>query len=527
MGGKDFDTEGEIRAAVVGVTELIDGHDSGSDISEEELLRHLTRSSNQLLTPRRVELWVRHGLGFPQYAEAFGENAITALDFPELIANDGAVLREDLGVKSTFHLGKITRALKRQILGLGSPPSEPLDVRAVVINHTAVAVQWRPPAESGVPPVHAYIVQTRTDDVPKWETAGRADAEDGTHVVALAPDASHRTHTAHQFRVAAWGAHGSSEYSAASAPVAVDRAGARVADGRDGSTRRARGGEDASERGGELYRAVASTFLLAGLVARFLFSSASFFGGWGTVRALAWRGAAWALRRARRARRGDERASSRRRESGPRRRGGARARFASSGRRFGERDERGGRCGGDCGGARDASRGEARRRRRRDFDPIPAQVKQELGVCGRDGRRRRRGGCPGRRARTRRVWRRVRGKRGRFRRRCGGGFRRWFGGSFRRFFPSRAIAAAGGFASATRASGGGRRARVRDRGERAEKERTVLRGGLRRALGSVDVHQRLRHEVREALLRSVPESVLRKAHESLAARVEGTVRSGE
>ena len=219
MGGKDFDTEGEIRAAVVGVTELIDGHDSGSDISEEELLRHLTRSSNQLLTPRRVELWVRHGLGFPQYAEAFGENAITALDFPELIANDGAVLREDLGVKSTFHLGKITRALKRQILGLGSPPSEPLDVRAVVINHTAVAVQWRPPAESGVPPVHAYIVQTRTDDVPKWETAGRADAEDGTHVVALAPDASHRTHTAHQFRVAAWGAHGSSGYSAASVRV--------------------------------------------------------------------------------------------------------------------------------------------------------------------------------------------------------------------------------------------------------------------------------------------------------------------
>ena len=91
--------------------------------------------------------------------------------------------------------------------------------------------------------------------------------------------------------------------SAASAPVAVDRAGARVADGRATGVRnrRARGGEDASERGGELYRAVASTFLLAGLVARFLFSSASFFGGWGTVRALAWRGAAWALRRARRA----------------------------------------------------------------------------------------------------------------------------------------------------------------------------------------------------------------------------------
>ena len=240
VGGKDFDTEGEIRAAVVGVTELIDGHDSGSDISEEELLRHLTRSSNQLLTPRRVELWVRHGLGFPQYAEAFGENAITALDFPELIANDGAVLREDLGVKSTFHLGKITRALKRQILGLGSPPSEPLDVRAVVINHTAVAVQWRPPRNQAC----HRCTPTSSKPEPTTSRNGRRrvapTAEDGTHVVALAPDASHRTHTAHQFRVAAWGAHGSSEYSAASAPVAVDRAGARVADGRD--DRRAAGG---------------------------------------------------------------------------------------------------------------------------------------------------------------------------------------------------------------------------------------------------------------------------------------------
>ena len=291
--------------------------------------------------------------------------------------------------------------------------------------------------------MHAYIVQTRTDDVPNRETAGRADAEDGTHVVApprrLAPNA-HRPPIPRR----AWGAHGSSEYSAASAPVAVDRAGARVADGRDGSTRRARGGggrvrkrRGTVSRGG-VHVPPRRTRRPVSVQLRVLLRRV----GNGARVGVARRRVGAPPRAARE--RGDERASSRRRESGPRRRGGARARFASSGRRFGERDERGGRCGGDCGGARDASRGEARRRRRRDFDPIPAQVKQELGVCGRDGRRRRRGGCPGRRARTRRVWRRVRGKRGRFRRRCGGGFRRWFGGSFRRFFPSRAIAAAGG-----------------------------------------------------------------------------------
>ena len=69
--------------------------DDGSSIDEEELPAHLTRVTNQLLTPHRVELWVRHGLRFPQYAEAFGANAITALDFPALIAD--AVLREDPG----------------------------------------------------------------------------------------------------------------------------------------------------------------------------------------------------------------------------------------------------------------------------------------------------------------------------------------------------------------------------------------------------------------------------------------------
>ena len=97
VGGSDFDTEGEILAAVTEATAAIDGVDDGSSIDEEELLAHLTRVTNQLLTPHRVELWVRHGLRFPQYAEAFGANAITALDFPALIADGGGV-REVLAV---------------------------------------------------------------------------------------------------------------------------------------------------------------------------------------------------------------------------------------------------------------------------------------------------------------------------------------------------------------------------------------------------------------------------------------------
>ena len=67
----------------------MDSTDVGSTISEEELLSHLTKNTNQLLTTHRVERWVRYGLGLPQYAERFAANAITALDFTALIADDG------------------------------------------------------------------------------------------------------------------------------------------------------------------------------------------------------------------------------------------------------------------------------------------------------------------------------------------------------------------------------------------------------------------------------------------------------
>ena len=148
MGGTDLDSLQEIRDAVAGVTQRMDSHDVGSTISVEELQRHLAKS-DKLLTTHRVERWVRYGLEFPQYAEAFAANAITALDFPALVADHGAALREDLRVTSGLHHGKLVRALKRQILGLGSVPSEPLGVRAGAINGTAIAVQWSPPEDVG------------------------------------------------------------------------------------------------------------------------------------------------------------------------------------------------------------------------------------------------------------------------------------------------------------------------------------------------------------------------------------------
>lgn len=42
--------------------------------------------------------WVQHGLGLPQYAEAFRENMITAADFPLLVDEECKIFENELQV---------------------------------------------------------------------------------------------------------------------------------------------------------------------------------------------------------------------------------------------------------------------------------------------------------------------------------------------------------------------------------------------------------------------------------------------
>ena len=143
VGGKDFDTDVEVADAVRAVQERIDGQDTGDAIDAEELMVSLTSTKNQMLRPHQVARWIRHGLNFPQYAERFMSHGITLLDFPALLTDDGAALREELGVESALHRAKLTRALKRQLLQLGRSPGEPTDVRVAVVAEDAVVAVYR------------------------------------------------------------------------------------------------------------------------------------------------------------------------------------------------------------------------------------------------------------------------------------------------------------------------------------------------------------------------------------------------
>ena len=327
VGGNDFDEASEIAAAAASTTALIDGGDQGSTISEEELMTHITRATNQLLTPNRVARWVQFGLSLPQYSDVFSDNAVTALDFPLLVADHGAVLRDELGITSGLHHGKILRALKRQLLGLGRVPGAPTRVRAVAVNATAVAVQWRAPEELGTPPVHAYVLQRRAGDDPKWQVDAVLDAEELAHVSRIDEadpadgffgdgDGSRRSvrnpdgqpARLRQYRVIAWGAHGSSGYSDPSEVVDVNAAGARrsgsgVSDASGATRRRWIDAVEEDETSlkpsvsATLWRAAASSLLVAGITARFVFGAASFLGVSGTLGGVALRKAAAALRR--------------------------------------------------------------------------------------------------------------------------------------------------------------------------------------------------------------------------------------
>ena len=115
-----------------------------------------------------VAEWVKHGLGLPQYVQAFRDNAVSVsgnrrqclpaaascvmpvltvhlshcppwrcraytalpaymqvLDFPLLVNDGGATLRDELGVSSNLHRQQILRGIRRIILGMGQPPSVP------------------------------------------------------------------------------------------------------------------------------------------------------------------------------------------------------------------------------------------------------------------------------------------------------------------------------------------------------------------------------------------------------------------
>ena len=161
-----------------------------------------------MLTGERVVAWVIHGLRLPQYAAAFQENSIDGMDFPTLISDNGSMLKDDLGVSSALHRHKIHTAIFRQIFGLGQTPGAPTNLECHSSSCGSISLQWDPPSNLGVPPLHKYRVQRRVASrCASWVDVGDAP-EDA--LLDKSPELSPGVKYA--YRVQAWGGHGSSEW---------------------------------------------------------------------------------------------------------------------------------------------------------------------------------------------------------------------------------------------------------------------------------------------------------------------------
>ncbi|KAI3428021.1 hypothetical protein D9Q98_006407 [Chlorella vulgaris] len=224
--GTVFSQEGwTAQAAQQASAQALDGPDPGASVSRAEVAAHLVT----LLQDHRVEEWVTHGLNLPQYAAAFRQAAITALDFPLLVSDGGATLGQELGVSSRLHQQQILRGLSRLILGLGQVPSAPRHLECSPANRSALRLSWLPPVTAGHPSFHKYVLQ-RQRVVPAQRygyyassgTAGRAagtGGEEPWEVVAEPDDEDSScldlppAKGAYKYRLAAWSQFGRSMYA--------------------------------------------------------------------------------------------------------------------------------------------------------------------------------------------------------------------------------------------------------------------------------------------------------------------------
>eukprot|EP01025_Chloroclados_australasicus_P045442 TRINITY_DN4974_c0_g1_i3.p1 TRINITY_DN4974_c0_g1~~TRINITY_DN4974_c0_g1_i3.p1 ORF type:complete len:718 (-),score=57.28 TRINITY_DN4974_c0_g1_i3:1340-3493(-) len=215
---QEFDSIEERTAAYQQMIASLDGADVGETISEQELEVHL---SGQFRSYTVVD-WIKYGLGHEQYVSTFEKNAISPLDFPALLRDDGLLLQQELGINSQLHRTQIVRAMQRQILGLGEVPSPPTSLSCLCkkgvqldvgqyqkyVREDQIVLIWNEPHSLGYPIMHAYMVEYQCQaGPPAWQ---ELDLRIGQQTFVYA-DVALRDSC--KFRVYAWNSYGRSNAS--------------------------------------------------------------------------------------------------------------------------------------------------------------------------------------------------------------------------------------------------------------------------------------------------------------------------
>jgi len=159
IGGTAFDTSSEIESEVESVMLSLDrNQDEGLDASDVfAYWNHL----ESLLTAEEVAEWVVHAVQLPEYVgRIFKQHGVTGYDFPELVDNNGEPLTTDLGIQKVSHRKKIMRHIHARMLGIGTVPDAPANLKYKVESCSTLSFFWDKSEARGFP-VHSYRVQRR------------------------------------------------------------------------------------------------------------------------------------------------------------------------------------------------------------------------------------------------------------------------------------------------------------------------------------------------------------------------------
>mmetsp|Transcript_30485 Transcript_30485/g.45388 ORF Transcript_30485/g.45388 Transcript_30485/m.45388 type:complete len:775 (-) Transcript_30485:319-2643(-) len=188
IGGTAFDTQAEVETGVNKIMEKLDrNHDLGLDKSDVEAYwKHL----ESLLNADEVADWVVHAVQLPEYlGNIFRENMVTGYDFPELVENDGEAIRTELGIERSSFRKKIVRHIHARMLGIGSTPTIPSEIKHKLESCSTVNISWDRSTAEGFP-VHSYRIKRRAVGLHDGDGPRKVitlDAGPGTHHMVNSP----------------------------------------------------------------------------------------------------------------------------------------------------------------------------------------------------------------------------------------------------------------------------------------------------------------------------------------------------
>jgi len=154
-----FVTTYEISSEANRVIRALD-QNKDSAVEQHDVMEYWDHMEN-LLTAEQVEEWTVHAVQLPEYVgRIFKENVVTGYDFQELVENNGEMLTTELGITKPSFVKKIVYLMHARMLGIGSVPEPPTDIKFKVENCNSVTFTWAKSFAAGFP-VHSYRIQRR------------------------------------------------------------------------------------------------------------------------------------------------------------------------------------------------------------------------------------------------------------------------------------------------------------------------------------------------------------------------------